>query len=91
MPSRTGLNTGPEHYARAEELLAGRHNGGANGARSPEEAIALAGVHATLALAAATALDAMGGGGDAASHWAREVVVPTEDTNEDSKARSTQA
>lgn len=47
--------TGPEHYRRAEALLAGRNNGGANGARSSEEAIALAQVHATLALVAAQA------------------------------------
>ena len=44
--------TGPEHYRRAEELLGGRHNG-STGARTAEEAIALAQVHATLALAAA--------------------------------------
>lgn len=46
--------TGPEHYRRAEELLGGRHNG-TTGARTAEEAIALAQVHATLALAAAQA------------------------------------
>lgn len=46
--------TGPEHYARAEALLGGRNNPGANGANSQEEALALAQVHATLALAAAT-------------------------------------
>ena len=43
---------GPEHYRRAEELLEGRRNGTA-GIWAAEEAIALAQVHATLALTAA--------------------------------------
>lgn len=50
---------GREHYERSEALLGGRHNGGANGAKTAEEAIALAQVHAILALADAT-LDARG-------------------------------
>ena len=56
--------TGPEHYRRAEELLArdGRLTG---------EVLATAQVHATLALATATAL--VGGGRIEADAW-REVA-----------------
>jgi hypothetical protein len=47
---------GPEHYERAERLLAGRrHPGGSNGADTMEEALALAHIHALLAVAAAFA------------------------------------
>jgi hypothetical protein len=53
------MATGPEHYQRAERLLApaldGRHP-------TPEE-VARAQVHATLALAAATAMAASGTAG----------------------------
>lgn len=55
------MATGPEHYRRAEELLA--RDGPLTG-----EVLATAQVHATLALAAATAL--VGGEADA---W-REVA-----------------
>jgi hypothetical protein len=54
--------TGPEHYAAAEQLLAGvtpdaTHPDGSQVIRADEpETIAAAQVHATLALAAATAL-----------------------------------
>ena len=54
--------TGPEHYAEAERLLAlaGRHSSGAT--YGPEWALTLtaAQVHATLALAAATAVGTAG-------------------------------
>jgi hypothetical protein len=52
--------TGPEHYRRAEELLA--RDGPLTG-----EVLATAQVHATLALAAATAL--VGGGRIEADVW----------------------
>jgi hypothetical protein len=52
--------TGPDHYRRAEELLA--RDGSLTG-----EALAAAQVHATLALAAATAL--AGGGRIEADAW----------------------
>ena len=46
--------TGPEHYTEAEHLMAGL--GDFSGAREDEtNTVALAQVHATLALAAATA------------------------------------
>lgn len=66
--------TGPEHYQQAERLaagvtLSGTHPDGSPIVRSDEpQTIALAQVHATLALAAATALsnggapDGSGGG-----------------------------
>ena len=61
--------TGPEHYAEAERLLAlaGRHSSGAT--YGPEWALTLtaAQVHATLALAAATAVGTAGPDGHA---WA---------------------
>lgn len=41
--------TGPEHYRKAQELLG-------DSRRVPEQVAAIAQVHATLALAAATAL-----------------------------------
>ena len=54
--------TGPEHYTEAERLLtlAGRHSSGAT--YGPEWTLTLtaAQVHATLALAAATAVGAAG-------------------------------
>ncbi len=54
--------TGPEHYAEAERLLglAGRHSSGAT--YGPEWTLTLtaAQVHATLALAAATAVGTAG-------------------------------
>ena len=61
--------TGPEHYAEAERLLtlAGRHSSGAT--YGPEWTLTLtaAQVHATLALAAATAVGTAGPDGHA---WA---------------------
>ena len=55
------MATGPEHYRRAEELLA--RDGPLTG-----EVLATAQVHATLALAAATALV---GGGSRLTHGVR--------------------
>ena len=49
--------TGPEHYAEAEKLLADPNYGEPRGIRR-SETVATAQVHATLALAAATALGA---------------------------------
>lgn len=46
--------TGPEHYREAERLIASSYR---DGELSPEALIAEAQVHATLALAAATALN----------------------------------
>ena len=54
------MATGPDHYRRAEELLA--HDGPLTG-----EVLATAQVHAALALAAATAL--VGGGRIEADAW----------------------
>lgn len=60
--------TGPEHYAMAERLLKGVTLHGAHPDGSPiiridePQAIAAAQVHATLALAAATALGRQGDG-----------------------------
>lgn len=51
--------TGPEHYARAEELLAATMRRGVFSEGS-EPIVAVAQVHATLALAAATALGLRG-------------------------------
>lgn len=50
--------TGPEHYKRAEELLADvtRDDGSVDFGEGGEAYVAAAQVHATLALAAATAL-----------------------------------
>jgi hypothetical protein len=47
--------TGPEHYIEAERLLSGRNSLPEYDARPTAEDIAAAQVHATLALAAATA------------------------------------
>ncbi len=51
--------TGPEHYTRAEVLIDLANAGGAEGWDTPRsrEQLAAAQVHATLALAAATALN----------------------------------
>jgi hypothetical protein len=83
--------TGPEHYARAERLIAGvtmdgTHPDSSAIIRNDEpETIAAAQVHATLALAAATALkdgdEGMGSSDynawvDAASEWKRTEAAP---------------
>jgi hypothetical protein len=64
------MATGPEHYRRAEELLLHAYEAEP---RCPEESSALAAaqVHATLALAAATALNDFEGGMSSAelSEW----------------------
>ena len=61
--------TGPDHYAEAERLLAlaGRHSRGATYDPEWTPALAAAQVHATLALAAATAVGTAGPEGRA---WA---------------------
>jgi hypothetical protein len=61
--------TGPEHYAEAERLLAlaDRHHSGATYGQEWAITISAAHVHATLALAAATAI---GTAGPEAHHWA---------------------
>jgi hypothetical protein len=79
--------TGPEHYAEAERLLtlAGRHTSGA--AYGPEWALTLtaAQVHATLALAAATAIGTPGPDGPA---WAEVAAAkPSTATPETPAAR----
>ena len=54
------MATGPEHYREAERLLTEqvfRDRPGSTTTRSFEETVAAAQVHATLALAAATAID----------------------------------
>ena len=67
--------TGPEHYTEAERLLAlaGRHSSGAT--YDPEWALTLtaAQVHATLALAAATAV---GTAGPDSREWAAAATRP---------------
>jgi len=53
------MATGPEHYREAERLLTEqvfRDRAGSTTTRSYQETVAAAQVHATLALAAATAL-----------------------------------
>jgi hypothetical protein len=54
--------TGPEHYAEAERLLAlaDRHNTGATYSQEWALTLTVAHVHATLALAAATAVGPAG-------------------------------
>ena len=54
--------TGPDHYAEAERLLAlaGRHSKGATYDQEWMPTLAAAQIHATLALAAATAVGAAG-------------------------------
>jgi hypothetical protein len=61
--------TGPDHYAEAERLLAlaGRHSSGATYGPEWTLTLAAAQVHATLALAAATAVGTAGPDGHA---WA---------------------
>jgi hypothetical protein len=56
------MMTGPEHYAEAERLLAlaDRHNQGATYRPEWAPTLSAAHVHATLALAAATAVGAAG-------------------------------
>ena len=49
--------TGPDHYREAEQLI--RHVEGLHPSDDPTDHLALAQVHATLALAAATAYPAM--------------------------------
>jgi hypothetical protein len=49
--------TGPEHYREAERLLAAQAKSGRAGFPDDPRALAKAQVHATLALAAATALN----------------------------------
>ncbi|TXS35093.1 hypothetical protein [Streptomyces sp. t39] len=71
--------TGPQHYKRAEEQLraaeAGARIATLSGSPAQVELIALAQVHATLALAAATALPP--GDPDSASRqaWVRAVAL----------------
>lgn len=50
------MATGPEHYRRAEALINGLGAVDAPGTDETRDVLALAQVHATLALAAATAL-----------------------------------
>lgn len=54
--------TGPDHYAEAERLLAlaGRHSKGATYDQEWTPTLAAAQIHATLALAAATAVGTAG-------------------------------
>ncbi len=54
--------TGPDHYAEAERLLAlaGRHSKGATYGQEWTPTLAAAQIHATLALAAATAVGTAG-------------------------------
>jgi 4-hydroxybenzoate polyprenyltransferase len=61
--------TGPDHYAEAERLLAlaGRHSSGATYGPEWTLTLAAAQIHATLALAAATAVGTAGPDGHA---WA---------------------
>jgi hypothetical protein len=58
--------TGPEHYREAEQLLGARRSG--ESAEDAASRLAEAQIHATLALAAATAL-AQSGHGDAQRAW----------------------
>jgi hypothetical protein len=59
--------TGPDHYRKAEELLAKAHDylGRGEGQDSAAVWAAVAQIHATLALAAATALGTMAADGRA--------------------------
>ena len=67
--------TGPEHYREAEQLLAGvtldaTHPDGSPVIRSDEpQTLAAAQVHATLALAAATAMGCPSPDGPPAADW----------------------
>lgn len=66
--------TGPEHYRRAEQLLAEAGHQGAEGVIwvRPEN-LAAAQVHATLALTAATALPPGGPGTASSGTWVTAV------------------
>ena len=64
--------TGPEHYQRAQEILSGL----STTHRDPEH-IAAAQVHATLALAAATALGSDFGSHAEADAWRQVAATST--------------
>lgn len=66
--------TGPEHYREAEHLLEHAASYPGPGA---EAALAAAQVHATLALAGATAVAAGPRDTRAAIEWAKTVAAPT--------------
>lgn len=71
--------TGPEHYERAERLLAEVRELDLD---DVAETIAIAQVHATLALAAATALNDANGGMAISEHraWVQAVCQPPRET-----------
>lgn len=70
---------GPEHYRRAEELLADitRSDGSVDFGDGGEAFVAAAQVHATLALAAATALTGGGLPGADYTAWNEVAGVPS--------------
>lgn len=62
--------TGPEHYHEAERLIEWAFH---DESPDPSQTLATAQVHATLALAAATALPAGGSGTESRAAWVRAV------------------
>lgn len=74
------MSSGPEHYQLAEDFLAQSHSIGADDLTPGEllaATLAEAQVHATLALAAATAINAVGGMPDRDwTAWAAAAGVP---------------
>ncbi|MEU6496409.1 hypothetical protein ABZ890_39535 [Streptomyces sp. NPDC046984] len=76
--------TGPEHYARAEQLLREVRDGHQEGS-DVAAILAAAQVHATLAVAAATAMSGRGGGMHSADFnaWDNAAGVPVSDGGDD--------
>jgi hypothetical protein len=68
--------TGPEHYASAQQwLYKAAHEGARGGEETAESCAAIAQVHATLALAAATALGSEQYGSDSTA-WHAAAASP---------------
>jgi len=76
------MATGPEHYREAEDWMTVADNAVGKSSEHVVMAAAMAQAHATLALAAATALGSTGVGGSDIEAWAALICEPDHDPYE---------